>query len=243
MKAVILAGGRGRRLSSNGSGAPKPLVEVGGRPIIWHVLKLYARHGVTDFVIGAGHRADEVSDWFERYLAQPNGNGAGSSRWRVRVVDTGVEATKGERLLALRPYLQDRAFMLTYCDGVSDVDLTDLLRFHEAHGKIATVSAVHPTSRFGRLVLDGDRVTRFDEKQPVDDWINAGFMVFEPQIFDYLALSGGVFERGALTRLALVDELRAYRHDGFWQCMDTPKEALRLNELWARGQAPWRTWE
>lgn len=257
MKVVILAGGRGRRIWNGNGSAPKPLVRIGGRPIIWHVLKHYASHGFSDFVVCVGHRGDEVEDWFasEGLLdSEPclgnrlsNGGSTGDVRsataedeWTVQVVDTGEDVSKGGRILRVRDRIGDEPFMLTYADGVSDVDVSSLVRFHRRHGRAATVSAVHPPGRFGRLCMDGDRVVRFDEKSASDEWINGGFMVLEPVVLEYLERRGCDFEAGALADLAADDQLRAYRHEGFWQCVDTPKEARLLDLLWREDRAPWK---
>ena len=252
MKVAILAGGYGTRLSEETDSRPKPLVEVGGRPLLWHIMRHYAAHGLDEFVIAAGYKGDLIKQYFLDYAALHGslridlGTGAVESEgspvesWVVHVVDTGLETGTGGRIRRLRPLLDGDTFMATYGDGVSDVDLGELLRFHRAHGRIATVTAVRPPARFGGLVFDGDLVTEFTEKPQIGEgWINGGFLVFEPALFDYLDGDATSLEADALERLAADRQLAAYRHQRFWQCMDTLRDKRLLDSLWEAGEAPW----
>lgn len=255
---AILAGGLGSRLAEETVIRPKPLVEIGGHPVIWHVMKHYARHGMTDFVIGLGHMKEAVIRYFldlhatSRDITICTRDGsvqlhASSSApdWTVKLIDTGGGTQTGGRIKRLRPHLGSGTFMLTWCDGLSDVDLSRLLAFHRAHGKLATVTVVRAPSRFGVVELDGDdTVQRFREKPAEGSgWINGAFFVLEPAIFDYIADDSTAWERAPLENLAGDGELVAYRHDSFWQCMDTLREKRLLEDLWASGTAPWKTWE
>jgi glucose-1-phosphate cytidylyltransferase len=256
MKVVILAGGLGTRLAEETATRPKPMVEIGGRPILWHIMNIYAAHGQREFVVACGYRGDLIKDYFRHlYFREADlmiDLTDGSFRalsprtsrdWKVAVVDTGVETMTGGRLLRLRRWLEGEPFMVTYGDGVGDVDIAALLRFHRAHGRLATVTAVRPPARFGGLVFDGDRVCEFSEKpQAAEGWINGGFFVFEPGVLDYLDGDASVLERAPLERLARDGELHAYRHEGFWQPMDTVRERQLLEQLWTGGGAPWKTW-
>jgi glucose-1-phosphate cytidylyltransferase len=254
MKVVIFAGGLGSRLSEETESKPKPMVEIGGRPILWHIMKHYAHHGFRDFVIALGYRGEAIKRWFLD-LAELDGSFTLSLRdrklerhqdslddWKVALVDTGIETQTGGRLAKLAPLLRDGTFMLTYGDGVSDVDLDELLSYHRSHGKLATVTAVRPPARFGELEFDGNRVKRFSEKpQTGEGWINGGFFVLEPQALELIP--GDVhWEREPLERLASAGELIAYRHERFWQCMDTLRDKRLLDSLWASGKAPWKVW-
>ena len=255
MKVVILAGGLGTRLAEETEVKPKPMVEIGGRPILWHIMKTYAHYGFQEFFIALGYKGSVVKRFFLEYYSL-NGNmtlqlahgqverhGKRCEDWTVHLVDTGVETQTGGRLKRLQPYLQGGTFMLTYGDGVSNVDLPALLRFHRSHGKIATVTAVRPPARFGGLVFDGDLAVHFAEKPQIGEgWINGGFFVFEPGVFDYLEGDATNLEADALPRLAAARQLGAYRHEGFWQCMDTLREKQLLESLWQGGQ-PWKVWE
>jgi glucose-1-phosphate cytidylyltransferase len=261
VKVAILAGGAGTRLAEETAMRPKPLVEIGGKPILWHIMKLYAYHGFSDFAVALGYRGDDIKrymldlfhlngslhiDFAERGIHQnPVGNGAGDrvDSWRVDLVDTGLHTQTGGRIKQLAPYLKDSTFMVTYGDGVSNVDLRQLLAFHREHGRLATVTAVKPTARFGILDMDGDRVTSFREKRTADEgWINGGFFVLEPAALDYIEGDETVWEREPLEALARDGQLSAYRHNAFWQCMDTLREKQLLQELWDRGNPPWKVW-
>jgi glucose-1-phosphate cytidylyltransferase len=256
MKVVILAGGLGTRLSEETERKPKPMVEIGGRPILWHILKHYAHHGFEDFYLALGYKAEVVKRYFLDYHAlrrdltidladgKVEVRQGGAEDWRVHLLDTGLHTNTGGRLKALEPHLADGTFMLTYGDGVSDVDLRALLDFHRGHGLLATVTAVRPPARFGGLVLDGDRVQEFTEKPQIGEgWINGGFMVFEPGILDYLESPDDSLEIVALERAAEDGQLAAFRHDRFWRCMDTLRDLRVLEELWQGGAAPWRVWD
>ncbi len=255
MKVVILAGGLGTRLAEETEVRPKPMVEIGGRPILWHIMKHYAHHGFNEFYIALGYKGDVVKHYFLDYYSLSS-NMTVSLRsgkvevidgdwedWTVHLVDTGLDTNTGGRIKRLEPWLRDGAFMVTYGDGVCNVDLRDLLRVHRAQGRIATVTAVRPPARFGGLVFDGDLVANFTEKpQAGEGWINGGFLVFEPAIFDYLPGDAASLEAQALEQLAADQQLAAYRHGDFWQCMDTLRDKHRLEESWQSGHAPWKVW-
>jgi glucose-1-phosphate cytidylyltransferase len=231
---AILCGGRGARLQEHTRTIPKPLVEIGGKPIVWHVIRLYAVAGFRDFVLLTGYLADQI-EAFAAETEWPEGV-------TVRCVQTGLDTPTGGRVAVARPEIGEGTFCLTYADGVADLHLEDVLGFHREHGAAATVTVVRPELQFGVLDLDGDdRVTGFKEKPKSDHWINGGFFVFEPAVFDVLR-EDDVLEREPLERLSASGELRAFRHTGFWDCMDTYKDAVLLNDLWASGDAPWRLW-
>ncbi len=256
MKVVILAGGLGSRLSEETELRPKPLVEIGGRPILWHILRHYARHGLREFVIALGYKGEAIKRYFLEYRALAGDLtvqlGSGDVRlhaasddedWSVHLVDTGLDTHTGGRVRRLAPHLREGTFMATYGDGVCDVDLGALLRFHRAQGRLATLTAVRPPARFGGLVFEGDRVAAFTEKPQIGEgWINGGFLVLEPGVFDYLTDDRTSLEADAIERLARDGQLAAYRHEGFWQCMDTLRDKRLLEALWASGQPPWKTW-
>ena len=250
MKVAILAGGQGTRLAEETRVKSKAMVRIGDQPILWHLLKYYERYGFTEFVIALGHHADSIRHYFIETLGSvPECSGArmlvrpeAEPGWTVELIDTGLETMSGGRIKRLAPYL-DGTFMLTWCDGLADVDLDRLRAFHEAHGRLATLTAVHPPARFGRLTLAGDRITAFREKTiDPDEWINGAFFVLEPGVFDYIDGDDTQFEREPLSALAAAGQLMAHRHEGFWQCMDTLKEAQDLNALWRQGAAPWMVW-
>ena len=231
---VILCGGRGTRLRERTESVPKALVEIGGRPILWHVIQIYAAQGFDRFLLATGYMGDAVAEF------------AAGERWpegvAVEAVDTGLDTPTGGRVAALGERLGDEAFCVTYADGVADLDLEAQLEFHRAHGSLATVTVVQPDLQWGVAELDGDRVAGFVEKPRSEHWINGGFFCFEPGVLDYLD-SESVLEREPLSRLAADDRLRAFRHEGFWDCMDTYKDAVVLNDLWTAGRAPWRIWD
>lgn len=256
MKVVILAGGLGTRLSEETEIRPKPMVEIGGHPIMWHIMKHYAGHGFREFVIPLGYKGEDIKRYFLDYhrlranitidlsSGASNFHEGAPDDWTVHLIDTGLKTNTGARVRLLRPWLEGETFMLTYGDGVSDIDLDALLRFHRAHGLLGTVTAVRPPARFGGLVFDGDLVEDFTEKPQIGEgWINGGFMVLEPGIFDYLEGDDPSLEADALERLAAARQLAAYKHDSFWQCMDTLRDLRLLESLWQRGHAPWLTWE
>jgi glucose-1-phosphate cytidylyltransferase len=252
MKAVILAGGYGTRLAEETSARPKPMVEIGGQPILWHILGIYADHGVTDFVIACGYKGEAIKRYFSEFhyysadvaVSLKDGartvTGAQAPDWRVHCVDTGLNTMTGGRLRKLAPLLREGSFCCTYGDGLSDVSIEAALAFHRSHGKLATVTAVHPPARFGLLEIHGEVVTKFSEKpQTHGDWINGGFFVFEPGVLDYIKSDDASLERDVLERVAADGQLMAYRHDGFFQPMDTLRERQLLEELWSSGNAPW----
>ena len=257
MKVAILAGGTGSRLSEETVAKPKPMVEIGGRPILWHIMKYYSHWGYDDFLIALGYRGEYIKRYFVDYLSlasdltvslrdgdvKQHQNGSGMEDWTIRLCDTGLSSETGGRIKRLQPYVGDETFMLTWGDGVSSVNLDELLAFHRSHGKLATLTAVRPPARFGHLELDDDRITEFSEKpQTGEGWINGAFFVLEPGVFDYIEGDTTRFEREPLEGLAADNQLMAYRHYGFWQCMDTLREKMLLDELWGTGQAPWKIW-
>ena len=255
MHIAILAGGMGTRLQEETSVKPKPLVEIGGQPILWHIMKHYARYGFREFYIALGYKGEAIKRYFLECFSfsgsmtidfaadNVHRNGHEYDDWRVHLTDTGVHTLTGGRIKRLEPYLAGGTFMVTYGDGVSDVDLAALLRFHRRCGRLVTVTAVRPPARFGGLVFDGDLVARFTEKpQAGEGWINGGFLVLEPGVFEYLDGDETGLEADTLERLAADGQLAAYRHDGFWQCMDTLRDKNYLEKLWQQGNAPWKTW-
>jgi glucose-1-phosphate cytidylyltransferase len=257
MRVAILAGGTGSRLSEETIAKPKPMVEIGGRPILWHIMKYYAHFGHKDFVIALGYKGEFVKRYFVEYsrlsqdltvsfrdgTVKQTGDGNGIEDWTIQLVDTGINSETGGRIKRLSRHLGDETFLLTWGDGVSTVDLDALVDFHRSHGKLATVTAVRPPARFGHLELDGDRIVEFSEKPQVGEgWINGAFFVLEPAVFDYIDGDHTRFEREPLERLAADGQLMAYRHYDFWQCMDTLRERILLDELWDSGRAPWKLW-
>ena len=255
MKVVILAGGLGTRLTEETELKPKPMVEIGGRPILWHIMKHYAHYGCKEFYIALGYRGEIVKRFFLDYcslsgsmtvdLSQGlvNNHENDCEDWLVHLKDTGHDTNTGGRVKRLQPWLSTDTFMLTYGDGVSNIDLSQLLDFHRSHKRIATVTAVRPPSRFGGLIFSGDLVTEFTEKPQIGEgWINGGFMVFEPAVFDYLKDDDSSLEADALERLAADKQLVAFRHEKFWQCMDTMREVRLLENLWRSSSPPWKVW-
>lgn len=255
-KVVILAGGLGTRLAEETDVKPKPMVEIGGRPILWHIMKLYAARGFDEFLVALGYKGNVIKRYFldevqlTGDLTVTTGSGHVAARreiednWTVNLCDTGLETSTGGRVKRLAPQLRGGTFMLTYGDGVSDVPVDKVLAFHRKHGKLATVTAVRPPARFGGLVFDGDMVKQFTEKPQIGEgWINGGFLVFEPQVLDMITGDDASLETQLLEHLAKEGQLAAYRHDGFWQCMDTVRDLRLLRSLWDSGRAPWRTWD
>lgn len=255
MKVAILAGGMGTRIAEETDIKPKPMVEVGGRPILWHIMQHYAYYGFNEFIIALGYRGEYIKRYMLEYgLAEGDltvdmgtgdvlRHGHGVPDWTVQLIDTGIHTMTGGRIKRLQPLVGGQTFMLTWGDGVSNVNLHDLLRFHRSHGKLATVTAVRPPARFGHMVFQGDRVQEFSEKpQASEGWINGAFFVLEPGIFDYIEGDNTAWEREPMERLSREGQLMAYRHTGFWQCMDTLRDKRLLEELWSRGQAPWKVW-
>ncbi|MCW2667206.1 MAG: rfbF [Frankiales bacterium] len=261
MKAVLLAGGLGTRMREETEFRPKPMVEVGGKPVLWHIMKIFSTYGVNDFVVCTGYKGEIIKEYFLDYEARNNDFTITLGRshelvfhdqhlesdWRVTVSDTGPTTQTGGRVGRIARYVQeDERFIVTYGDGLADVDINKLLAFHESHGKAATITTVRPLSRFGLVDLDAQAVVqRFREKPQVDDWVSAGFFVFERRVLDLLVGRGDdlVLEQEPLAELAARGELAAYQHDGFWQPMDTYRESTMLNDMWNAGSAPWKVWQ
>ncbi len=256
MKAVILAGGLGTRISEETHLKPKPMIEIGGKPILWHIMKSYSAHGVNDFVICCGYKGYLIKEYFANYFLHMSDvtfdmvhnrmevHEQKAEPWRVTLVDTGEDTMTGGRLRRVREYLKDEeAFCFTYGDGVADVDIAASIAFHQAHGKLATVTAVLPPGRFGALAREGDAVRGFIEKPRGDGgWINGGFFVLSPKVIDYIAADSTSWELEPMARLAAENQLHAFEHNGFWQPMDTLREKNLLEDLWASGEAPWKKW-
>lgn len=256
MKVVILAGGFGTRISEESVSRPKPMVEIGGKPILWHIMKLYSHHGFKDFIICLGYKGYMIKEYFSNYflhMSDVTFDMANNSMevhqkfaepWKVTLVDTGADSMTGGRVKRVASYVGDGTFMLTYGDGVADVDVAAVVDFHKAHGRLATVTSTQPSGRFGALSLDSTgKVTSFQEKPAGDGaWINGGFFVLEPQVFDRIDGDFTVFEKEPLEGLARDGELMAYRHSGFWQPMDTLRDKMQLEALWNSGKAPWKVW-
>jgi glucose-1-phosphate cytidylyltransferase len=235
MKTVILAGGFGTRMGDETAARPKPLVEIGGRPILWHILKIYQAHGMTDFVVCAGYAGEKLREYFDH---------APDEGWRVEVVDTGPTTATAGRLRRVRHLVEDAPFCMTYGDGVADIDLSRLVAFHHDEGKLVTVTAVQPQMPFGVLTFsESDHVVDFEEKPQLRNiWVNSGFFVIDPKALDYIEGDDQSWEEGPMTRLARERRLAAYRHGGYWQCMDTPRDRQQLERKWADGSAPWKVW-
>ena len=257
MKVVILAGGFGTRISEESHLRPKPMIEIGGQPILWHIMKIYSTYGFNEFVICAGYKQHIIKEYFADYFLHTsditfdftNNNEMvvhhnSAEPWKVTVVDTGLNTMTGGRVKRIQKYVGDEAFMLTYGDGVSDVDITKLVEFHKSHGKIATMTAVNVTQRFGVLdIKETGVISSFREKKARDNGvINGGFMVLEPKIFDYIDGDSTVFEQKPLESVAQAGQLMAFQHDGFWQCMDTQRDKMQLEKMWSEGKAPWKIW-
>lgn len=254
MKVAILAGGVGSRLAEETEIKPKPMVEIGGRPIIWHIMKHYWHYGFDEFVIALGYKGEYIKKYIVDYCSLHSNltvkvkNGEvkmhgdnGHPDWTIDLIDTGLETLTGGRIKRLEPYMNGETFMLTWGDGVSNVDIHELLKFHRSHGKLATLTAVRPTARFGHLDLNGDRIQEFSEKpQTQEGWINGAFFVLEPEIFDYIEGDHIQWEREPMVQLAKDGQLMAYKHDDFWQCMDTLRDKRLLQELWNTDNAPWK---
>jgi glucose-1-phosphate cytidylyltransferase len=236
MKALILAGGFGTRMGDETASRPKPLVEVGGRPILWHILKIYESHGITDFVICAGHAGHLITEYFNRHRSEP---------WRVEVIDTGEATATGGRVRRAAQAVAGDTFCMTYGDGVSSVDVTELVKFHRDHGKLVTVTAVQPRLPFGVVTFPDDDSSGagFEEKPRVTSlWVNGGFFVVEPRALEYIMGDDEPWEEGPMTRIAAEGQLAARRHDGFWQCMDAPRDRQALEAMWSKDEAPWKVW-
>ncbi len=256
LKTIILAGGLGTRIAEETTSKPKPMIEIGGRPLLWHIMNIYAAHGFKDFVVACGYRGDIIKEYFASFYLHNNDLSVDLATgdldverrhdidWKVACIDTGVRTMTGGRVKALREIIGDETFMVTYGDGVADIDLRALIDFHKSHGKLATVTAVHPPARFGTMDLSSDgAVEAFQEKvQSREGWINGGFFVFEPQVFEFIESTATRLEAEPLSNLADAGHLMAYRHDSFWQPMDTLRERTELERLWASGSAPWKVW-
>jgi len=233
MKAVILAGGYGTRISEESNIIPKPLIEIGGKPILWHIMKIYSAYKIDDFIICLGYKGEKIKEYFEQF---------DSKLWNIQLIDTGLDTMTGGRLKRIQDKI-DNTFCMTYGDGVSDVNLNNLLTFHKEKKSLATLTAIHPPERFGVLNLSGDYVTEFHEKHTGESsWINGGFFVFEPEIFDYLHDDSTVLERTPLETLAKEQKLTAFKHNGFWYPMDTLRDKKHLETLWTSEKAPWKIW-
>lgn len=256
MKVVLLAGGFGTRISEESEYKPKPMIEIGGMPILWHIMKLYSHYGFNEFVICAGYKQHVIKEWFSDYFlhmtdvtfdfTQENTltvHDKHAEPWKVTVVDTGLNTMTGGRIKRIQKYIGDEPFLMTYGDGVSDINIRELVGYHQSHGKIATLTAADVKQRFGVLELDGDAVNSFKEKLSDGSKINVGYMVLNPEIFGFLGGDDTVFEKNPLENLAKARELRAYIHRGFWQCMDTKREKDMLEHMWASGNAPWKVWK
>ena len=255
MKVAILAGGFGSRIAEETEIRPKPMVEIGGRPILWHIMRQYDHYGFNDFVIALGYKGEQIKKYFADYCALGGNvlvdfntrrvatNGDANLRWTVNLVETGLTTNTGGRIKRLAGHIGDGTFMLTWGDGVSDINLHKLLEFHYSHGKLATLTAVRPPARYGHLDLEGCRIVRFSEKpQASEGWINGAFFVLEPKVLDYIGGDWTQFEKEPLEKLARDGQLMAFRHESFWQCMDTLRDLRYLESLWESGRAPWKTW-
>ena len=256
MKVAILAGGLGTRIAEESVTKPKPMIEIGGRPILWHIMKSYSAHGFKEFVVALGYKGEVIKNYFVNYrnlahsltielasgaLSMHNGQ---CEDWIVHLLDTGMHTQTGGRIKRIAEFIGREPFMLTYGDGVANLNMKDLLAFHRNHGKLATVTAVRPPARFGGICFNGNEVACFEEKPQIGEgWINGGFFVLEPGATDYVQGDETIFEREPLERLADDKQLFAYRHEGFWQCMDTLRDMQFLEKIWQRGHAPWRVWE
>ena len=233
LKAVILAGGYGTRISEESYLKPKPMIEIGGKPILWHILKIYSNYDINEFIICCGYKANKIKEYFDR---------SDSESWNIQLVDTGLDTMTGGRLKRIQDYVDD-TFCVTYGDGLSNIDINNLISFHREKKSLATLTAIHPPERFGVLNLSGDYVTEFHEKHSGESsWINGGFFVFEPEIFDYLRDDSTILEKTPLETLAKEKKLSAFKHNGFWHPMDTLRDKKHLENLWSSKKAPWKTW-
>lgn len=253
MQVVILAGGLGSRLAEETASRPKPMVEIGGKPMLWHIMNIYANYGCKNFLVACGYKGEIIKQYFQNYVVHSSDifvnlrdgsftvASSNTPDWRIGLIDTGLATLTGGRLLRLRDHIGSETFMVTYGDGVADINISELVQYHRSHGKLATITAVSPVARFGSLQLKGDLVTQFAEKPRTGEgWINGGFFVFEPKVLDYIDGDQTSLEQEPLERLAGEGQLAAYRHQGFWHPMDTLRDKQLLESLWASGQAPWR---
>ena len=255
LKTIILAGGLGTRLSEETDLRPKPMVEIGDHPILWHIMNIYSAYGHDDFYIALGYKGEQIKQYFINYNTLANDITVDlknetldyinktSNNWSINLIETGKTTETGGRILRLQDFIGNETFLLTYGDGVADIDINQLIEFHKSHGKLATITAVRPPSRFGRLEFDGSTVTSFSEKPQIGEgWINGGFFVLEPDVFKYIQDDSTVFEREPLEQLAREGQLEAYKHEGFWQPMDTLRELRLLRSMWDSNSAPWKIW-
>ncbi len=256
MKAVILAGGLGTRISEESNVRPKPMIEIGGKPILWHIMKIYSAHGVNDFIICCGYKGYVIKEYFANYFLHMSDvtfdmqknrmdvHQNSAEPWRVTLVDTGEETMTGGRLKRVKSHLNDEPFCFTYGDGVGDVDITSVVEFHRSHGGLATLTATQPPGRFGAINIESGRVASFQEKPQGDgSWINGGFFVLDPKVIDYIEGDHTTWEREPMERLAADGQMHAWNHSGFWQPMDTLRDKKHLEELWESGTAPWKVWQ
>ncbi|WP_239615882.1 glucose-1-phosphate cytidylyltransferase [Cohnella mopanensis] len=256
MKAVILAGGLGTRISEESHTKPKPMIEIGGRPILWHIMKIYSHYGINDFIICLGYKGYVIKEFFSNYYLHTSDvtydlstnqmeiHRSNTEPWKITLIETGYSTMTGGRLQKARPYVGDETFCLTYGDGLSTVNLSELLEFHRRNNKLATITAVRPPGRFGAIDFDNERVVGFREKPEGDgNWINGGFFVLEPEVFDYIEGEGTLWEQEPLQELAKQGQLSAFFHEHFWHPMDTLRDKTKLEELWESGNAPWKVWE
>jgi glucose-1-phosphate cytidylyltransferase len=255
MKTVILAGGLGTRLAEETIVKPKPMVEIGGRPVLWHIMQIYSAAGFNEFIVALGYKGEMIKEYFLNFHTLSNDctvdlakgtteiHSVKTPPWKVHLVDTGDETMTGGRLKRLRAWIGNETFLMTYGDGVAAIDVRKLVDFHRSHGKLATMTSVRPPYRFGGVVFDGSRIREFSEKpQFGEGWINGGFFVLEPGVLDYIEGDATTWERDPLERMAAEGQLMAYKHEGFWQCMDTQREKQMLERLWDGGKAPWKIW-
>lgn len=253
MKVVILAGGFGTRISEESHLKPKPMIEIGDMPILWHIMKQYSHFGFNEFVICAGYKQQVIKEWFSNYFLKTSDitfdftsdnkiivHNKHTENWKVTIVDTGLNTMTGGRIKRVKEYINNETFLMTYGDGVSDVDIDKTIKFHKSHGKLATITAIQPEGRFGYIDLIGSEVKSFREKSEHDTgWINAGFMVLEPQVLDFIKDDTIMFEREPMEKIASEGQMMCYKHKGFWQCMDTLRDKEKLEKLWNSGKAPW----
>lgn len=256
MKAVILCGGLGTRLSEETVLRPKPMIEIGGMPVLWHIMKIYAAYGIREFVLPLGYKGEVIKDYFINYMYRSRSltvemqkgrvevHHGESEDWIVHLLDTGLNTMTGGRLKQASEFIGSEPFLATYGDGVANVDIRKLIESHQHHKRLATVTAVRPPARFGTMMFDGDIVARFEEKPQVGEgWINGGFFVLQPEVAEYLSGEDAIWEREPMEKLAVEGQLAAYRHEGFWQCMDTLRDVRLLESLWQEGKAPWKVWK
>ncbi|HEX3018427.1 MAG TPA: glucose-1-phosphate cytidylyltransferase [Caproicibacter sp.] len=255
MKTVILAGGFGTRISEESYLRPKPMIEIGGQPILWHIMKLYSHYGYNDFIICLGYKGYVIKEYFADYFLHTSDvtfdlannkmfvHSNHSEPWKVTLIDTGLNTMTGGRVKRIQPYVGNEPFMLTYGDGVSNVNIDELVKFHRNHGKMATLTAIQPEGRFGIMDLNENQIRAFREKSKDDTgWVNAGFMILQPEFFNYINDDGTILEKEPLESISKKGQIMAYKHSGFWQCMDTQRDKKKLEDMWNEGKAPWKVW-